>query len=126
MTSLLLRLVLSAVALWVATKFVHGIRYVAPDYLPLLGVALVFGAVNSIVKPIVSLLALPFTLLTLGLFLLVVNGAMLLLTASLSTRLGLGFEVDGLGPAMLGSIVVSIATWVLGAFLPDRDRRGDD
>ena len=125
MTSLLFRLVLSAVALWVATKFVDGIRYVAPDYLPLLGVALVFGAVNSIVKPIVSLLALPFTLLTLGLFLLVVNGAMLLLTASLSTRLGLGFEVDGLGPAMLGSIVVSIATWVLGAFLPDRDRDDD-
>ncbi len=87
--------------------------------------ALVFGAVNSVVKPIVSLLALPFTLLTLGLFLLVVNGAMLLLTAAVSTRLGLGFEVDGLGAAMLGSIVVSVATWVLGAFLPDRDRDDD-
>jgi putative membrane protein len=125
MTSLLLRLLVSAAALWVATKVVDGIRYLAPDYLPLLGVALVFGAVNSVVKPIVSLLALPFTLLTLGLFLLVVNGAMLLLTAAVSTRLGLGFEVDGLGAAMLGSIVVSVATWVLGAFLPDRDRDDD-
>ena len=124
MTSMLLRLLVSATALWVATKVVDGIRYVAPDYLPLLGVALVFGAVNTIVKPVVTLLALPFTLLTLGLFLLVVNGAMLLLTAAVSGRLGLGFEVDGLGAAIVGSIVVSIATWVLGVILPDRD--GDD
>jgi putative membrane protein len=118
---LLLRLLASAVALWVATKVVDGIRYTAPDYLPLLGVALVFGIVNIVVKPIVKLLAFPVTLLSLGLFLFVINGLMLWLTSALSGRLGLGFHVDGLGPAVIGAVVVAIASWAIGLVLPDGD-----
>lgn len=120
--TLLLRLLASAAALWVATKLVDGIRYTAPDYVPLLGVALVFGAVNVIVKPVVKLLAFPVTLLTLGLFLLVINGLMLMLTSALSARLGLGFQVDGFVPAVLGAVVVGITSWVLGLVLPDGDK----
>lgn len=118
---LLLRLLVTAASLWVATRFVDGITYSAPDWLPLLGVALVFGVVNTIVKPIVRLLALPVTLLTLGLFLLVINGLMLQLTSALSGRLGLGFRVDGFGAAFLGAIVVGLTSWVLGLVLPDGD-----
>ena len=121
MIAFVLRLLASAASLWIATKFVDGIRYTAPDYVPLLGVALVFGAVNAIVKPIVTFLSFPVTLLTLGLFALVVNGAMLLLTSALSARLGLGFQVDGLGAAIVGAVVVAIAGWVLGIVVPDRD-----
>lgn len=121
MFGFVLRLLASAASLWIATKVVDGVRYTAPGYLPLLGVALVFGVVNAIVKPIVKLLAFPVTLLTLGLFLLVINGAMLLLTSWASGRLGLGFHVDGLGAAIVGAIVVAIAGWLIGVLLPDGD-----
>lgn len=117
----ILRLLATAASLWVATRIVGGIRYTAPDWLPLIGVAFVFGAVNVIVKPIVRLLALPVTLLTLGLFLFVINGLMLWLTSAVSGRLGLGFHVDGLVPAMLGAIVVGITSWVIGLLIPDGD-----
>ncbi|MCU0626126.1 MAG: phage holin family protein [Gemmatimonadaceae bacterium] len=119
--SFLLRLLVTAASLWVATKLVDGIRFTGESYLPLLGVALVFGAVNTIVKPVAKLLSFPVTILTLGLFLLVVNGLMLWLTSSLSGALGLGFRVSGFGAAVLGAIVVSITGAVLGALLPDGD-----
>ncbi len=108
-----LRLLITALALWVATKFVPGISFAGSNYAPLLGVALVFGVVNSIVKPILSFFSFPVVLLSLGLFLFVINALMLMLTSYLSSRLGFGFRVDGFVPAIIGSLVVSITAGVL-------------
>jgi len=78
-------------------------------------VALIFGLVNAILKPVLLILSLPFLILSLGLFAFVVNGALLLITAALSSHLA----VSGLGAAILGSLVISIVTMVLGGALKD-------
>ncbi len=104
--SLLLRLALIMGAFWVAAAIVPGID-VRGELLDYLVIAVVFGLINLLVKPVVQLLSLPFILLTLGLFLLVVNAAMLGLTAALTTRLA----VDGVLAALLGAVVISIVTW---------------
>ena len=105
----LLRLLINAAALWVAVKLVPGITYTG-DWLPFLGVALIFGIVNAFIRPVVKLFTLPIIFLTLGLFALVVNGLMLMLTGWLAGRLGLEFQVAGCWPAILGAIVVSIVS----------------
>jgi putative membrane protein len=81
-------------------------------------VALVFGVVNAVVRPVVKLLSLPFILLTLGLLIFVINALMLLLTSWLSGQLGLGFHVDGFGTAILGALIIAVTTWVLERVLP--------
>jgi putative membrane protein len=111
-----LRLLITAAALWVAVRFVPGISYDGNPAL-LLGVALIFGVVNTIVKPIVTIFSLPAVVLTLGLFLLVINALMLWFTGWLSTQLGLGFHVQGFGAAFLGAIVVGLVAWALSVFL---------
>src|SRR4051794_18465773 len=126
----LLRLLANAAALAVATWLVPGIRLTAlgtgDKVLVLLVVALIFGVVNAIVKPIFTLVTACVVLLTLGLFLVVINALMLLLTSWLATQLGVGWHVDGFWSALVGSIIVSIVSFVLNAFLPDRNnpRRG--
>ena len=105
--TVLLRLAIIAVAVWVVTLVVDGIRVPGGEPLDHLVVALVVGAVNLLVKPVVKLMSLPFVLLTLGLFLLVVNAAMLGLAAALTSRL----EVDGVVPALVGALVLSVVTW---------------
>jgi putative membrane protein len=122
---LLLRLVVTALSLWVATRFVPGITFTGSNYAALLGVALVFGVVNTIVKPILQLFSFPVVLLTLGLFLFVINGMMLLLTSFLSGRLGFGFHVDGIVAALIGSLVVSLTAGVLH-FVLGTNRDSDD
>lgn len=122
----LLRLVVTAAALWVATKFVTGISFTGDNYAALLGVALVFGVVNTIVRPILSFFSLPVVLLSLGLFLFVINALMLMLTSFLSSRLGFGFHVDGFIPALIGSLVVSITAGLLHFVLgTNRDAASD-
>jgi putative membrane protein len=121
---MLLRLLINAVALWVAVRFVPGISFNGNPAL-LLVVALVFGVVNTIVKPIVTLLSLPAVLLTLGIFLLIINAFMLWLTGWLSTRLELGFHVDGFGAAFVGAIVVTLVAWALSIFLADVKEGGE-
>jgi putative membrane protein len=111
----LIRLLVNAAALWVATRIVPGVTY-SGEFLPFLGVALVFGIVNAFIGPVVKLLALPLIMLTLGIFALIINGLLLWLTSSLSETLGLGFHVSGFWAALLGSLVVSIVStmlWVL-------------
>jgi putative membrane protein len=119
---LLTRVVVNAVALAVATWLVQGITLTGDTegqrLAALLVVAAVFGAVNAFVRPIVTFLALPFILLTLGLLLLVINGLMLLLTSWLSGQIGLGFDVDGFWAAVVGAIVVSVVTWLMEILLP--------
>jgi putative membrane protein len=113
---LLLRILINAAALWVAVRFVPGIDYTGTP-LMLLCVAIVFGVVNTVIKPIVTILSLPAIVLTVGVFLLLINALMLWLTGWLSTSLGLGFRVAGIGPAFLGAIVVSLVAWALSIFL---------
>jgi putative membrane protein len=107
-----LRLLINAAALWVATRLVSGVTFTG-DWLPFLGVALVFGVINTFIGPVVKILSIPFILVTLGFFLLVVNGLLLWLTSSLSGALGLGFHVSGFWAAFFGALVVSIVSTLL-------------
>jgi putative membrane protein len=116
------RLLVNAAALWVATRLVPGVTY-AGEPAPFLGVALVFGIVNAFIRPVAKLLTLPLIILTLGLFALVVNACMLWLTSSLSTSLGLGFHVSGFWAAVFGSLVVSIVSTMLWMFVHDESMR---
>jgi putative membrane protein len=114
----LVRLLINAVALWVAVQLVPGISY-SGDLLPLLAVALVFGIVNAFLRPILKLLTLPLIFLTLGLFALVVNGLMLWLTSYFAGALGLPFHVEGCWTAIFGALVVSIVSALLSVFLAE-------
>jgi putative membrane protein len=114
----LIRLLVNAAALWVATRLVPGVSFDGGT-LPFLGVALVFGVVNAFVRPLMQILTFPLILVTLGLFLLVVNGLMLWLTSSLSASLGLGFHVNGFWPAFWGAIVVSVTSLLLSMLIRD-------
>lgn len=116
----LLRLLINAAALWVSTQLVSGITYTG-DGVSLFGVALVFGVLNVLIKPVLFLLSLPFVILTLGLFTLVLNALMLMLTAAGSDALGLGFSVAGFLPAFKGALVVTIVSFGLSLFVSDSD-----
>ena len=107
------RLLVNAAALWVATRVVPGVEYTG-GWLPFLGVALVFGVVNALVGRVAKILTFPLILVTLGLFLFVVNGLMLWLTSAVAVSLGLGFHVGGFWPAFWGALVVSIVSTLLG------------
>ncbi len=122
----LIRLLVNAAALWVATRLVPGVTFDGGT-LPFLGVALVFGVVNAFIRPLMQVLTFPLILVTLGLFLLVVNGLMLWLTSSLSASLGLGFHVTGFWAAFWGAIVVSVTSLLLSMLIRDSSpnyRRG--
>ena len=119
--SILLRLLINAAALYVAARFVDGISFTGRPA-ALIAVALVFGVVNTIVKPVIKFFSIPAIFLTLGLFLLVINAMMLLVTSSLSRSLGLGFTVRGFVPALLGAVVVSITSLVLGQFVDEQSK----
>lgn len=126
---LILRLLANMGALALATWLLSGITLTASTterkVLTLLIVALIFGVVNAIVKPIFTLVTAVAVVLTLGLFLIVINALMLLLTSWISDQFSLGWNVNGFWTAVLGSIIVSIVSFVLNAFIPDRedDRR---
>ncbi|MDX3100241.1 phage holin family protein [Nonomuraea angiospora] len=123
----IIRTIAAAAALWVAIQLVPGIEVStsansAKYWGVLLIVALIFGIVNAIVKPIVKALGCAIIVLTLGLFLLVINAAMLLLTSWISTQLDIPFHVDNFYPAAFwGAIIISVVSWLLGLFIPDGD-----
>ena len=120
---LIWRLLINAVALWAATRFVPGISFDG-DWRLLFAVALIFGVLNVSVRPILKLLTLPFLILTLGLFIFVVNAMMLWLTGFISDTFGLGFHVDGFRAAFLGALVVTAVSFVLSLFVrPERRER---
>ncbi|WP_130011418.1 phage holin family protein [Serinicoccus sediminis] len=124
---LLATIVANGVALWVASAIVSGIEFGGQgvsQLLTIIGVALVFGLVNAVVRPLVQLLSLPLIVLTLGLFLVVINALMLLLTSWLSGVLGLNFSVDDFfWDAVLGSIIISIVSLFVSMLLPDGRER---
>ncbi len=111
----LLRLLINAAALWVAIRLVAGIDH-RGSWWSLLVVALVFGALNASVRPLLKLLSLPLLVLTLGLFIFVINALMLLLTGWVSRLLGLGFYVDGFWAALLGGFIVTVVSLLLSMF----------
>jgi len=123
----ILRLLATAGALAVATWLLSGITVTDPTtsgkILALLIVALIFGVLNAIVKPIFKLVTLPIVLLTLGLFLLVINACIMLLTSWVASNVGLGWHVDGFWTAVFGAIIVSVVSFFLNAFVPDRNER---
>lgn len=121
MQNLIIRIFVNAVALWISARMVAGIDLTG-EFWPILGVAAVFGLVNALIKPIALLLSLPFLLLTLGLFTLVINALMLMLTAALLDAL----RIAGFWEAFLGAIVISIVSFLFSIVLPEpaRARKG--
>jgi putative membrane protein len=117
------RLLVNAAALFVATRIVPGVSY-SGGVAPMLAVALIFGIVNAVIGTISKIVTFPIIILTLGLFILVINGLMLMLTSALSEALGLGFDVRGFWAAFWGALVVSLVSTLLSLFI--RDRRDDD
>jgi putative membrane protein len=122
-------LLTNAVALALAAALFDGIRFVGSDrgqaeltdkLLPLLLVAVILGVVTSFVKPVLTVLSIPLIIVTLGLFLLVLNALLLMFTAWLAGVLGLGFHVDGFWTAVGGSIVITVVTWGLDALIGER------
>jgi putative membrane protein len=115
-------LVTTAVAVSVATLLIDGIYFDGPVHgqaelkhklVPLLLVALILGVVTSLVKPVLTILSIPFIVVTLGLFLLVINAGMLKLTSWLADKLDIGFHVEGFWPAVGGAIVITVVTWIV-------------
>src|SRR5688572_9244272 len=113
---MLWRLLINAAALWAATRLVPGISFDG-DWRLLFVVALLFGLLNVLVRPILKLLTLPFLIITLGLFIFVLNAVMLWLTSAISDALGLGFHVDGFRAAFFGALVVTVVSFVLSLFV---------
>ena len=111
MTGIILRIVIVALGLWLASEIFSGLHFSGPG--TLLGAALLLGIVNAIVRPIAIILTLPLTLLTLGLFLLVVNAGMVGLVALLLS----GFQVDGFWTALGTSLVVSVISWLASGLI---------
>ena len=116
MRGLLIRIVIVAIGLWVASKIVPGVSIT--DGWSLLWAALLLGIVNAFVRPVVIIMTLPLTILTLGLFLLVINAAMLSLVAWMLD----GMTVAGFWSALFGSVVVSITGWIASAFIGDHGK----
>jgi putative membrane protein len=118
---ILLRLLINAVALLAAAWLVPGIHLAAAgghplpyDWVTLVVVALIFGVLNAVIRPLLILLSLPLEVLTLGLFTFVINAFMLLLTSWVAQGLGFGFRVDGFLSALFGSLIVTVVSFVLG------------
>lgn len=122
--SLIIRVIANALALWVAVLLVDGIDVSTQDttsqVITFLVVGAIFGVVNAVIKPIVKTVGCLFYALTLGLIGLVVNALLFLLTAWIAGLFDIPFHVDGFWPAFWGAIVVTIVSWVVSMFLPDK------
>jgi putative membrane protein len=125
---ILIRLVITAVSLWIATLVIGGIQ-LATNSVPgkigtLLAVAVIFGLVNAVLRPIIKTIGCGLYVLTLGLISLVVNGLLFMLTSWIAGKFDLPFHVDNFWPtAVLGALLVGIVSWLLNALVPDG---GDD
>lgn len=122
----LIRTLVTAIALWVATALIDGIEVTGSstwsNTLTLLGVAAIFGLVNAIIKPVVKIVGCLFYVITLGLIALVVNALLFLLVDWIAGLLRLPFRVEGFWPAFWGAIVVGVVGWLINLAIPDRPR----
>ena len=121
----LVRLLINAAALWVATQFVSGLAYTG-SWPSLFLVALVFGLLNASVRPLLKVLTFPILILTLGLFTFVINAVMLLITGWISERLNLGFHVAGFWPAFWGGLVISIVSLFMSLVVKSHRRNEEE
>jgi putative membrane protein len=122
---ILIRLVITAVSLWIATLVIDGIELNADSAAnkagTLLAVAVIFGLVNAVLRPIIKTIGCGLYVLTLGLVAVLVNGLLLLLTSWIADKLDLAFHVDGVLAAVLGALLVGIVSWLLNMLVPDGD-----
>jgi len=118
MNRFILRLVVTSAALYAAVRLVPGIGYEG-GWPVLVGMALIFGVVNAIVRPILSLLTCPLIVLTMGVFILVINGFLLLAATRLAQILGVTFYVHGFGAAFWGALVISIVSFFMNLWIAD-------
>ncbi|WP_377638918.1 phage holin family protein [Oryzobacter terrae] len=128
MKNFLIKVVINGIALWVAALVVDGVNLAEGEatwgkkLLTIVLVALLFGLVNAVIKPVVKLFSLPFIVLTLGLFTFVVNAFMLQITEWISRPLGLSFSIDDFfWDAVFAAVVITLVSWVLSVVLPDDD-----
>jgi len=122
---LLIRWLVTSIALVVAAWLVPGIRVSHDSFTVFAGMALILGLVNAFIRPLLKLLSCPLIILTLGLFVLVINGITLLLAAWIAQHwFGVGFYVDGFLPAFLGALIVSIVSVALTAILGEDGKSG--
>ena len=110
------RLLVNAAALWVAARVVPGVSY-SGGWIPFFCVALIFGVVNTFVGFTAKVLTFPLIVVTLGLFIFIINGLMLWLTSVISSALGLGLRVEGFWPAFWGALVVSLVSTALSLMM---------
>jgi putative membrane protein len=126
----LIRVLVSAAALAVATWAVAGIELTAGSTWSKVGtllvVALIFGIINATLKPLIKVVGCAFYVLTLGLIALVVNGLLLWLTSAIAGRLNLPFHITGFWPAFWGAIIVGVVSWLLNLLIGDERRRDDE
>lgn len=125
---ILLRLAASAAAVWITSLIISGIRVTAETTLGTIGtyvaVAVLFGVVNAVLRPIIKTVGCAFYVLTLGLIALVVNGALLMLTSAIAGWLDLPFHVDNFWPsAVLGALIIGIISWLLNMFISNSQFR---
>jgi putative membrane protein len=123
---LLIRWAINAVAIWVAIRYVPGIRPTQNSLEAIVVIALIFGLVNAIIRPIVALLTCPLIILTLGLGTLLINTLMFWLAGAIGRQFGYGFRVDGFWPAFLGALVVSLVSMLLSAVVGERRQTRED
>ena len=119
MTRILLRWAINAVALWAAITYVPGIEADQLSWPAILGLALIFGLINALVRPVIELLTCPLIILTLGLGTLLINTFLFWLTGLIGSRFDIGFTVDGFWPAFLGALVVTLVSVVLTMLIRD-------
>lgn len=118
MTKFFIRWLINAVALYAAVWIVPGINYLG-EWTGILWLALIIGLLNALVRPLLKFLTCPLIILTLGLFTLVINTAMFMLTSSIGQSLGIGLSVDGFWSALLGSLVMSVVSIVMSVIFRD-------
>ncbi|HEU4424840.1 MAG TPA: phage holin family protein [Pilimelia sp.] len=124
--SIIIRLAISAVALWISTLIVPGITVETDSTLgkiaTLVAVGAIFGLINAVLRPIIKVIGCAFYVLTLGLIALVVNGLLFLLTSWIAGLLDIPFHVEDFWPsAVLGALIVGVVSWLLGLLVPDKD-----
>ncbi len=124
---LIVRWAISIVALFAAAWIVPGIEVEGNAWVVFAAMAVILGLVNAVIRPILKLLTCPLILLTLGLFVLVINGVTLMLASWIAVNVfGVGFRVNGFLPAFFGALVVSVVSVLLSLFVPDKERERAD
>jgi putative membrane protein len=123
MAKFFLRWLINAVALYVAVAFVPGIHPQSANYLSFIWLALIFGLLNALLRPLLKFLTCPLIILTLGLFTLLINTFLFWLAGIVGTNFHIGFTVDGFWPAFLGGLVVTVVSVVLTTVFKDEKKK---